>query len=223
MSETVVVFAGGDEPIVDLELADEAIVVAADAGAERALALGLHVDLAVGDFDSLPPETLARLERAGTRIERYPVAKDATDLELALDAAVALEPRRVLVVGGAGGRLDHLLGILLLLGAEAYAGVEIDARLGDATVHVVRTRRVLRGALGERISLFALHGPARGVRTRGLVYPLDGETLAPGSSRGCSNVFADAEAAIELADGVLLAVRPGSAQAGSGLSSRSSP
>jgi len=36
-------------------------------------------------------------------------------------------PRRILLVGAAGGRLDHLLGELLLLGADAYAGVELDA------------------------------------------------------------------------------------------------
>ena len=49
-------------------------------------------------------------------IERHPAAKDATDLELALDAAIALEPSRILVIGSAGGRLDHLLGSILLLG-----------------------------------------------------------------------------------------------------------
>jgi thiamine pyrophosphokinase len=60
------------------------------------------------------------------------------------------------------------------------------------------------------ISLFAVHGPAEGVATEGLVYPLHGETLAPGSSRGVSNEFAAAEARIELEQGVLLAVRPSS-------------
>jgi thiamine pyrophosphokinase len=213
VSETVVVFAAG-AAAVD-QFPEGATVIAADGGAEHALALGVRVDVAIGDFDSLSPEMVAQLEASGTRIERYPPAKDATDLELALEAAVGLGPERVLVIGGVDGRLDHLLGILLLLGAEAYTGVEIDARLGDATVHVVRGRRVLRGRPGETISIFALHGPANGVRTRGFVYPLSGETLPSGSSLGCSNVFADFEASIELTDGVLLAVRPGSAEAGS--------
>ena len=108
-------------------LPDGALVIAADGGIDRALALGLHVDVAIGDFDSVSPAGLAAVEAAGRAIERHPAAKDATDLELALDAALALEPSRILVVGSSGGRLDHLLGSLLLLGDERYAGVTIDA------------------------------------------------------------------------------------------------
>jgi thiamine pyrophosphokinase len=187
-----------------------ATIIAADAGADAALAIGLHVDVAVGDFDSLADDVLARLEREGTRIERHPAAKDATDLELALDAAFALSPERVLVLAGGAGRLDHLLGILLLLAADKYASAPLDARLGTAAVHVVRGERTIEGVRGETVSLFALGGPATGVTASGLAYPLVDEVLEAGSSRGTSNVFSEAEARINVASGVVLAVRPGS-------------
>jgi thiamine pyrophosphokinase len=202
MQGRVVVFAAGAEA-VPLSRAD--FVIAADGGA----LVAPRIDLLIGDLDSLPAGKTAPL------VERHPEEKDASDLELALDAAVRCEPERVLVVAGAAGRLDHLLGVLLLLGSSRYSGIEIDARLGAACVHVVRGRRVLRGSVGETISVFALHGPAVGVRTLGLVYPLDGETLEPGSSRGLSNAFMEAEATLELAAGVLLAVRPGNEPEGS--------
>jgi thiamine pyrophosphokinase len=207
--DTVVVFAAGSGQPTTVTVPAGAVVVAADGGAEVALALGIAVDVAVGDFDSITSESLAILERSGARVERHPREKDATDLALALDAALEFGPRRILLVGGAGGRLDHLLGELLLLGAEAYAGVELDALLGAAAVHVVRGERVLAGTPGELLSLHALHGPAVGVVTEGLLYPLRGETLSAGSSRGISNVFAAEEARISLERGVLLAVRPG--------------
>ena len=131
-------------------------------------------------------------------------------------AALRLGPERILVLGGAGGRLDHLLGGVLLLAADVFAGVRVDAQIGAAAVHVVRGERVLSGEPGELVSLFAVHGPASGVVTEGLVYPLCGETLKPGSSRGLSNVFAASKARVGLERGVLLAVRPsGSATAGS--------
>ena len=76
-------------------------MIAADSGIDLALALGLHVDVAIGDFDSVSAAGLATVEAAGALVERYPAAKDATDLELALDAAIALEPAHVIVVGGA--------------------------------------------------------------------------------------------------------------------------
>jgi thiamine pyrophosphokinase len=166
--------------------------------------LGGPIDLVVGDLDSISAETLAGIER----VERHAVEKDATDLELALAAALRLEPDRILVLGGEGGRLDHLLGGLLLLAADAYAGLDIDAQIGAAAVHVVRGERTLFGEPGELISLFAVNGPASGVVTDGLVYPLRGETLHPGSTRGVSNVFAAPEARIGVEGGVLLVVRP---------------
>src|SRR5688572_21924099 len=104
---TVVVLAGGDGPDPGLVVPAADLVVAADSGAEQAAPLGLDVDLLVGDLDSIAPGTLAALEASGTRIERHPRDKDATDLELALAVAVGHRARRIVVVGGHGGRLDH--------------------------------------------------------------------------------------------------------------------
>jgi thiamine pyrophosphokinase len=220
---TVVVFSGGPRPpeIVLASIPAGARVVAADRGAAHALRLGLRVEVAVGDFDSLGVAGLARLEREGIRIERHPTSKDATDLELALEVAVALGPRRLLVVGSSGGRLDHLTSTLLLLGADRFADFEVDALLGEARLHVIRGRRRIEGSPGELVSLLALHGDAEGLRTRGLLYPLEDETLAAGSSRGVSNVLVRPKAEISLRRGVLLAVFPGSRAAPSEL--RSSP
>jgi thiamine pyrophosphokinase len=205
----VVVSSGEPDPAVLPHLPRGAPVVAADGGVDAALALGLEVTVAVGDFDSITAEGLERAERAGARVERHPEAKDATDLELALDAALALAPARIVVVGEGGGRLDHLLAGLLLLGHERYASVEVDALLGGARAHLVRGERALDGTPGEVVSLLPLHGPAVGVTTAGLAFPLRGETLEPGSTRGVSNVFAAAAAHVSLEHGVLAAVRPG--------------
>jgi thiamine pyrophosphokinase len=54
-----------------------------------------------------------------------------------------------------------------------------------------------------------VHGPALGVVTGGLLYPLAGEDLPPGTSRGVSNVLAADRATVSLTGGVLLAVQPG--------------
>lgn len=207
----VVVIASGPGPAVRLPAAARR-VVAADGGLDRAQELGLEVDVVVGDLDSASPAALAAAEASGTRIVRHPAAKDATDLELALDEAVALGARRVLVIGSSGGRLDHLLGSLLLLGAERYAALELDGLVGGALVHVVRDRRALQGTPGELVSLVALGGPAVGVTTAGLEYPLDNETLEPGSTRGISNLFTRAAADVSLTAGILLAVRPDGAK-----------
>jgi thiamine pyrophosphokinase len=140
--------------------------------------------------------------------------KDATDLELALALAAARDPGRIVVAGSAEGRLDHLVGGLMVLAAPSWAGVDasgiaIEAYLGPHRVTVIRRRTVLTGAPGELLSLVPAGGPVRGIRTAGLLYPLRDETLPFGASRGISNEFTAAEAVVTVRDGTLLAIRPG--------------
>lgn len=206
----VVVLAGGD-PVttpLPLPLAPADLVIAADGGAAAARVLGLDVDLLVGDLDSIDPELRDRLIAAGVEVERHPVAKDRTDLALALDAAMRHRPRRLTVVGGAGGRLDHLLGNLHLLAASTYAGMSVTALMGPAAVHVVRDREVLEGTPGETVSLLPVHGDASGVEARGFAWELSDATLRAGDSRGLSNVFTRPHAEVAAREGVVLVVRP---------------
>ena len=211
-ARVVIVLTGGDpvDPAVVPALPVGACVVAADSGLEQALRLGLHVDLAVGDFDSVSPETLALAEAGGCRLDRHPVAKDHTDLELGLLAAVSLGADAVVVVGGHGGRLDHLLANALALAAPALAEVAVEAWMGPARLHVARPMRpvVLDGRAGELVTLLALGGPAKRVRTEGLRYRLLDEDLHAGSTRGVSNEMVGTVAEVSLGEGVLLVVRP---------------
>jgi thiamine pyrophosphokinase len=210
--EHIVVVAAGAGPSRLDGLPDGAFVIAADGGLERCRELGLRASVVVGDFDSVAAEALADAERGGAELLRHPARKDATDLELALDEALARGAERILVVASAEGRLDHLLSSLLLLGSDRYAAVEVDALVGAARVHVVRGERVLGGAPGELVTLLALGGCAEGVTTEGLEYPLRGETLEPGSSRGVSNTLVDRRATISVDRGTVLAILPGGEQ-----------
>ena len=207
---TAIVFAGGDPPseraLRGLPAAD--LVVAADSGLGHAHALGCAVDLVVGDLDSVDPDTLDDAVRAGAVVERHPEAKNATDLELALLAVRDRGATDVVVLGGHGGRLDHFLGNVLQLSSPNLAGMRVRALLDDAQVIVVRDQVELTASPGALCSLLPVGGPAHGVRTEGLRYPLLGETLFPGSTRGVSNEFLASHASVSLERGVLLAVLP---------------
>ncbi len=207
----VLVFAGG-ERCTAAEVADlprHALVIAADSGAAHAVALGWPVHLLVGDLDSIPGELVGGLEASGTEIQRHPEAKDRTDLALALDAAVVRGASAVTVVGGHGGRLDHLLANVALLASPSYASMQLDARLGPARLTVVRGRRDVHGSPGDLVSLLALGGPARGVSTEGLLFPLHEAVLGFGDSVGVSNEMIAAVAQVSVRDGVVVVVQPG--------------
>ena len=206
--ETVAVIAGGQavSPATAGRIGHVDYVIAADSGLQAVERLGLTADLVVGDLDSVDP---ALLDRPGLEVDRHPPAKDQTDIVLALDRARDLGPRAVVVVSGGGGRLDHALANLLVLASPRYAQVRVRALIGDAEVAVVRDNHTMTAPAGTVVSLFAVDGPAHGVTTEGLRYPLRDEVLDPLSSRGVSNEFAGGPAAVRVADGVLLVIRPG--------------
>ncbi len=210
-SPDIVVVSGGlaPDPAEVGPLPQGAFVIAADSGVDHAAALGLTVDVLVGDLDSASASAVRAAEAAGVRIERHPVDKEATDLELALDYALALGARRVTVVSGGGGpRLDHHLAELVLLASARYAPLHLDARIGSARavpVHAGETAE-LTGAPGAVLTLLALGGRASGITTSGLRWPLRGETLEPGSTRGVSNEIVSGPVRVALAGGTLLVV-----------------
>lgn len=212
---TVCIVCGGGRVRAPLDLPDDASVIAADIGLVEARRLGLEVDLLVGDLDSVPPAQLEAFEAGGGVVRRHPEDKDATDLDLAIAQAIEAGAERVVVAGGDGGRLDHVLANATLLAARRYAPVCVDAVFGASRLHVVRGRRELEGSPGELITLLALDGPAVGVRTEGLRWPLAGAVLEPGSSLGVSNRFSHVRATIEVAEGAVVAIRPGDGEAAS--------
>jgi len=208
----IAVFTGGEgsPPIaVKQALGDASVVIAADSGLHLAVEWEQFVHHVVGDMDSVNPALLAQARSLGATVQIHPKAKDRTDFELALDEAHRLGATKITVVGGEGGRLDHLFGAACVLAADRFADLSLQAFMGRSTLTVVRSHAVLSGMVGEMVGLFALHGPATGVTTRGLAFALNDEALTPGSSRGVSNRFVQAQAQVRVGDGVLLSVQSG--------------
>ena len=183
------------------------LIVAADGAAAQLAAAGLRPHLLVGDLDSISAELRSALEAVDVPIERHPRDKDRTDAELAIVAAVRRGADAVSVVGAFGGaRIDHEVGNLFLLALAEFAAVDLRLEMEDAAVRRVAGPGVLTidGAAGDHVTLAPLSELARGVRTDGLRYPLRGEDLVRGSSRGVSNELIGERAHIELRDGLLL-------------------
>jgi thiamine pyrophosphokinase len=204
-----VVVGDGEPGALDARhLADADLIVAADGGAGWLAARGVTPHVVVGDLDSIEASLLHALEADGVTIERHPADKDESDAQLAVARAVASGARRVIVLGVLGGqRLDHELSNLLMLTDPAWKSVDLRIVRDDTSVRAVSDGGplVLDGASGDIVTLLPI-GDADGVTTDGLAYPLAGDTLRMGQSRGLSNVIASAPASVRLLAGTLLVV-----------------
>ncbi len=184
------------------------LLIAADGGALHCLEIGLIPDLVIGDFDLLQKKDLDRLESRGAEIIRYPAHKDYTDLELALRHAVERGADDILVIAALGARWDQTLANLLLPAATILQDICVRLLDGPQEIRLLRgpDRLELDGQPNDTVSLVPLGGPAVQITTQGLEYPLNGETLDFGSTRGISNVMVENYARIDLQEGLLLCV-----------------
>jgi thiamine pyrophosphokinase len=205
-----VIVASGEPVEADLQALDGVdLLLAADGGANWLAAAGIAPGWLVGDLDSIGAGELVDAESSGARIERHPVAKDASDLALAVERARALGADEIVILGALhGDRLDHELANVLLLADPALRGHDVRILRGRTMVRALAGPGGLElvGRAGARVTILPVTERAAGIRTRGLRYPLMGETVMLGSSRGLSNEILEPGASIQLEAGVLLVV-----------------
>ena len=135
------------------------LVVAADAGAVGAEALGLAIDLVVGDGDSLGPAGVARFRAAGVEVRLSPAEKDESDTELAMLACLDRGARRITLLGAFGGeRLDHAVANLSLLAMPELEALDVSALDERSRVRLLQAAGkpaslALPGRVGDLVSL----------------------------------------------------------------------
>jgi thiamine pyrophosphokinase len=89
---------------------DREYIVGVDSGLKYLIDQGIHIDLAVGDFDSIPETYIPLIKSTSEMVLSLPKAKKMTDLAFALDYVYThLRFEQVEVYGGIGKRTDHFL------------------------------------------------------------------------------------------------------------------
>lgn len=207
---SVLLFANGElEPgaWLDPYLAEATRLIAVDGGLRHLRALGRQPDLLIGDLDSISAEQLALIEAAGGEIRRFPVAKDETDLELALLLVIERYAEPVVVLGAFGGRLDQHLANILLLTHEAVRDRPVKLVAPYQEMWLSQRETVIQGQPGDTVSLIPLAGDVHVLSTEGLAWALQDEWLRSGPARGISNVMETAQARVTIAGGSLLCIR----------------
>jgi len=181
-------------------------IIAADGGLAHVQALNLEPDLLVGDLDSVTPEQIRWAEEVGAEVRKYPVEKDETDLELALQEAVETGCSRITITGALGGRLDQMLSNIYLLNLPVLAGLDVRIDDGMQEVILIHGSVDLQGSPGDTVSLLPLSPIVRGISTSGLRHPLIEESLIFYHSRGISNEMISQNASIQIQSGILLCI-----------------
>ncbi|MCA1951037.1 MAG: thiamine diphosphokinase [Treponema sp.] len=200
------IFIGGSGPDPEKYkklLGPSDMVIAADSGLIRAEAFGYKPDWIVGDMDSL--KDVSRLSAyPQDRIIRYPPDKDFTDTELALSLAWDKGYITTTLIGGSGGRTDHLLAILALFEREKTPSRWFtDSELVFPLEHSLE----LNLPLDTLISLFPVGPGPWEAESEGLKWPLNGLSWERGNF-GLSNRTCHPSVSIKVLSGRFLVFIP---------------
>jgi len=175
-------------------------VIAADDGYSSLRTAEMEPDLLVGDFDSL--------KQIPTDIPRktYSPEKNDTDLALALQEGVARGYQTFVFYGASGGREDHTLANLQLLGGASRHGYSCKMVCPAYDVYAVTDGMLVLPELkpGTIVSVFCHGERAQGVTLRGLKYPLLDALLTCDQPLGVSNETTGGEASVSVGNGTLL-------------------
>ncbi|HID39415.1 MAG TPA: thiamine diphosphokinase [Calditrichaeota bacterium] len=183
----VAIFANGEtvsSSTIRRFLSPDALIIAADGGADLCHDIRISPHYLVGDFDSVDPEIKKQFGQSQI-IERP--SQDCTDLEKALQFSLELNPKNITVFSALGQRGDHTLGNLLILQRfEANIPIQIVDNYGS--LRLLKPGRHLLQGKKKQIVSFISFGPVKNLRLEGFRYSLTKEELRD-DFLGISNVY----------------------------------
>lgn len=160
------------------------LCIAADSGFHNAQACGDRVDILVGDLDSIGSY---RLDKK-TELLQVPAEKDVTDTQLAVETAIERGARELVIIGGFGGRADHMLSNLAILEDLAGRGVYAVMLNGQNRARFLRSTSTLIPRSGYKyVSILAVDPVVKGVSVEGCKYPLKKAKLTRSFQYAVSN------------------------------------
>lgn len=209
MDREILVVSGG---YIDLDFLrcvideKERYIIGVDRGLEALDTLGVKADFAVGDFDSAPRHIKDIYDKS--HIIELNQEKDYTDTHVAVLEALKRKPEAVILVGAAGGRLDHALANINLLSIctrEHIPAFMLDKknkiRIIDRPVSIKKICQY-----GDYVSLIPFTDKVTGITLKGFKYKLTDKTLVRNETIGISNEIEREEGFITFESGELMVI-----------------
>jgi len=185
---------------------EDVFFVAADGGALLLESIGFLPDVIIGDFDSLTDLQCQHYKKMEVEIIKYPVEKDETDGELALQYCRERGLDNIIIIGFAGGRLDQQLANIFLLEYAFRNGITAFIKEPGLEMGIIEKEKVFFQKVGAGLSLIPLDEKVSGVTITGCKYLLEAGNLLRYKTRGISNRIEQEKAVITVEKGLLLYV-----------------
>lgn len=183
--------------------------IGADRGALTLIENGISPDYALGDFDSINEQDERTIKKRSNIFAKFPIEKDLTDIEIAIEKALELGGVTIYFFGATGGRLDHgLINMQMLykLMEKNCTGIIID-RLNYIQIYQPGTYQIQEEKGFSNISFVPFTEHVLGLSLDGFYYPLQDYNLKWGSTRCISNKLLLNNGTFSFDQGILLLIK----------------
>lgn len=185
------------------------IIIAVDNGVKILNELNIKPNHIVGDFDTVKKEILDLYkEDTLIKIHRFNPIKDNTDTDIAIRLAVELHSDEIVIIGGIGTRIDHVLGNIQVLKYALDNKVKCKIIDENNEIQLINKTTILNKTENDKkyISLIPLTEKVENINLKGFKYELENGKLTIGSSLGISNEILKEQAIIEFDNGILVMI-----------------
>lgn len=184
-------------------------IIASDKGLEILDKQGITPNYIIGDFDSIDRKILDKYtNNKNIEIRKLNPEKDYTDTHEALKLGVEIKSIEIIILGGIGTRIDHVLANIHILKEALENGIECKIVDSRNEIQLINKKTILKLNKNYKyISLIPLTTKAEGIILKGFKYPLSNATLEIGHSIGVSNEQFKDNAIIDLKAGILILIK----------------
>ena len=173
-----------------------------DHGIDCCYSAGLLPQKLIGDGDSASSLAWSWAESNDVPIARFPVQKDYTDTQLALEMAESAG-YFVILTGAMGGRFDHAYSTIFSFGHSHLHGCIADDREAVLFLHQKESINLNFLQSPKAISLLPLTKKTEGVSIDSVLWPLEDAVLHQSLPYAVSNELKNNNACISLKSGIL--------------------
>lgn len=202
-----VIFLNGRIPgtkIIKKFIHKNTLIIAADGGANQIKELKISVNVIIGDMDSINEQNIEYYKRKKTEFIKVE-DQNSTDFEKALNYCISKKIKDITVFGATGMRPDHTLNNFSIL-KRFYKKRNIELITEEFAVSYLPKRFSFNYRTGETVSLVPMP-ITKGIKTEGLEFSLENETLEFGIREGALNKSNSDKVSISFKEGDLLIFR----------------
>ncbi len=184
-------------------------IIAVDNGLKILNETNVKPNHIVGDFDTVDKKILETYNSDKTiQIHKYNPIKDNTDTDIAIKLAIELKSDKIIILGGIGTRIDHVLANIHILKYALDRNIECKMIDENNEIQLINKTTILfkKDITKKYISLIPLTETVESINLKGFKYELQNGKLSIGLSLGVSNEVIEEQAIIEFSNGILIMI-----------------